>query len=682
MSNKIISFSLWGKDNKYIYGAVDNAFVAKEMYPDWKCRFYIDKTIPQFIIDELIGLETDIIVVGENDGWGGLFWRYFPIDDPDVDIVIFRDTDSRLDNKEVAAVNEWLKSGKTFHTIHDHQNHYDVPIMGGMWGFSKQNGIKLDIKNKIKLWQNSHKNQYYTDQYFLKDIVWSIAKDDIVTHSIRHNNYPSHLPNKYINYIGERCSEISSIPKDRHIVNNDICYIVTTDSSRHSGEVNAILTTWGKNVPLYFITDKSCNIKDDIFIKALNFDVKNGEERRLLYPFLHFAKTNYKWIFLCRDTTFVNTHKVEEYCKYLNQNDSKIYGHVNKGTFPQEKWLNYMSSGAGILMGNHSFKKLGDDMHIRLMHGSGFGDVTLGRHCSKCNLDLVHNNLFNVDIPDKLGIYNMEDYISFFFINSGGKLSLQKIIDRKDKKRALFVSHLGLGDHIMCAEMVDQISSYFDEIHIPVKPRNFESVKYLFSYLKNVVVFKINNDNISLSDMNKLIAEYQNRSFIVIKSGCYNSGFREGLTIPNVFYNQVKLSVLTRSSIAGKIKRDIGQEISFANTNFKDIIGKKYIFVHEKGSDGNTIDYGKIRSDLPILKPTIQPGNIFLYSYLLENATEIHCVDSSFAHVADILNLSKVERKCIHRYARREIMSRNSVIYIQNWELIYEDSKFNRFQNQ
>ena len=37
---KLITFSLWGQDPKYLVGAIRNAELASEIYPDWICRFY------------------------------------------------------------------------------------------------------------------------------------------------------------------------------------------------------------------------------------------------------------------------------------------------------------------------------------------------------------------------------------------------------------------------------------------------------------------------------------------------------------------------------------------------------------------------------------------------------------------------------------------------------------------
>ena len=50
-------------------------------------------------------------------------WRFETIDDPDVEINMSRDTDTRILLREKLAVDEWLASGKTFHIMRDHPHH-------------------------------------------------------------------------------------------------------------------------------------------------------------------------------------------------------------------------------------------------------------------------------------------------------------------------------------------------------------------------------------------------------------------------------------------------------------------------------------------------------------------------------------------------------------------------------
>ena len=65
-----------------------------------------------------------------------MMWRFEPIDDPEVEIIMSRDTDTRFTQREKLAVNEWLSTNKTFHIMRDHP-HHNFCILGGMFGTKK-----------------------------------------------------------------------------------------------------------------------------------------------------------------------------------------------------------------------------------------------------------------------------------------------------------------------------------------------------------------------------------------------------------------------------------------------------------------------------------------------------------------------------------------------------------------
>jgi hypothetical protein len=168
---KIISFSLWGNNPKYTIGAIKNAELAKTIYPDWICRFYCGKSVPSDIIEKLKTYNNvEIIEMEENGDWNGMFWRFYACED--ADIMISRDTDSRLSVREKSAVDEWLNSDKDFHIMRDHPYH-NVLILGGMWGV--RNGI---LKNIIPIINDYNKGNFWqVDQNFLREKIYPIIKD-------------------------------------------------------------------------------------------------------------------------------------------------------------------------------------------------------------------------------------------------------------------------------------------------------------------------------------------------------------------------------------------------------------------------------------------------------------------------------------------------------------------------
>ena len=178
---KIISFSLWGNNPKYTHGAIHNVNLQLRLLPDWKCRFYIDETsVPPSITDEL-SKKAEIINKGKGD-WRGMFWRFEAAED--ADIMISRDCDSRLSEREVCCLNEWLASDKDFHIIRDHPQH-GVPILGGMWGV--RNGLLKNIRELLKLW--TPQNRWQTDQEFLAKIVYNRVKEQAFVHDEFHHTF-------------------------------------------------------------------------------------------------------------------------------------------------------------------------------------------------------------------------------------------------------------------------------------------------------------------------------------------------------------------------------------------------------------------------------------------------------------------------------------------------------------
>lgn len=191
---KIISFSLWGDNPVYNVGAIRNAELAKDIYPDWVCRYYYGTSTLESTIEKLKGFDNvELINMGVGGDWTGMFWRFYPASDNDVGVVIVRDCDSRLNLREKYAVDEWLNSDKEFHIMRDHPAH-GTEILGGMWGAKKGvvNNMKELIDDYIKgdFWQ--------VDQNFLREKIYPLVKDNSSVHDefFEHKPFPTKRINK------------------------------------------------------------------------------------------------------------------------------------------------------------------------------------------------------------------------------------------------------------------------------------------------------------------------------------------------------------------------------------------------------------------------------------------------------------------------------------------------------
>jgi hypothetical protein len=181
---KVISFSLWGDSPKYTIGAIKNADLAKEFYPEFECWFYIHKvSVPENIVNELKNKENVKIFFKEEDinTSKPMMWRFEPILDSNVELMMSRDTDTRILLREKLAVDEWLKSDKLIHIMRDHPYH-NYKIQGGMWGI-KQND--LCDWNKLINDVRQTSNRLY-DQLFMSNMIYPIYKNHAMIHASFH----------------------------------------------------------------------------------------------------------------------------------------------------------------------------------------------------------------------------------------------------------------------------------------------------------------------------------------------------------------------------------------------------------------------------------------------------------------------------------------------------------------
>ena len=178
---KIISFSLWGNNKNYTIGAIRNAERAPQIYPGWICRFYVDfSSVPGDIVNSLRNLGCEILPMGPGD-FRATLWRFLPASDLEVEIMLSRDTDSRLTERERITVDEWLASGKSFHIIRDHPDH-QYRILAGMWGC--RGSALRDMVYLMANWKQENRRQ--VDQEFLLACVYPRIQNDCFIHDDFH----------------------------------------------------------------------------------------------------------------------------------------------------------------------------------------------------------------------------------------------------------------------------------------------------------------------------------------------------------------------------------------------------------------------------------------------------------------------------------------------------------------
>jgi hypothetical protein len=173
------------------------------------------ETVPEEIIEKLREFNNTKIIIKSgdltNETCKPRMWRFEAIDDPEVEIMMSRDTDTRFTIREKMAVDEWLSSNKVFHIMRDHPCH-DYNIMAGMFGTKKI--------EKIPNWKRLIDNYFSTnlcfyDQLFLRDAIYPHIKDNSIIHATFHQFEPNcrRFPIKYCDeyrFVGEYVYEDES----------------------------------------------------------------------------------------------------------------------------------------------------------------------------------------------------------------------------------------------------------------------------------------------------------------------------------------------------------------------------------------------------------------------------------------------------------------------------------------
>ena len=189
---RVVSYSLWGDNPKYNIGALRNAELVSELYPGWQARFYVGTNTPTETVNGLHDRGAFVVDMKKPGDWTGMFWRFEAASDPDVDVMISRDCDSRITAREVAAVKQWIESESMFHIMRDHP-HHATEILGGMWG------VRAPLlSNMSDLIQEYVKGDFWqVDQNFLREVIYP----KVVQFSIVHDEFFQKIafPTKRIN---------------------------------------------------------------------------------------------------------------------------------------------------------------------------------------------------------------------------------------------------------------------------------------------------------------------------------------------------------------------------------------------------------------------------------------------------------------------------------------------------
>jgi hypothetical protein len=212
--------------------------------------------------------------------------------------------------------------------------------------------------------------------------------------------------------------------------------------------------------------------------------------------------------------------------------------------------------------------------------------------------------------------------------------------------------HLGLGDHIVCNGMVRELIKNVDNAYLFCKGHNKTSVEYMYRDCKNLTII-IGGDDLA----HTMTASNPKNSIVVGGRGkdcprldSLGKAVNGEVDFVQTFYRQAGVPLGNRYN-SWSLDRDTNAEKELYD-KFGISDGEEYIFVHDDSSRDFEILSDKLPTDIKIVRPQKgYTGVMPHYAGLIENAKEVHCIDSSFRLLTDQLNPKG--KLYFHKYSRK-----------------------------
>jgi GNAT superfamily N-acetyltransferase len=285
----------------------------------------------------------------------------------------------------------------------------------------------------------------------------------------------------------------------------------------------------------------------------------------------------------------------------------------------------------------------------------------------KINLEIwIKQDIFRDSTSDEEKYILCKDIISLndsrFKIKNKINISSSSAIKEQKSyvhKKAVILTHLGLGDNITAIPAVRYYSTIYDEIIVISKKRNANNVRSFYADDPSISVLEINDDDSDLYIDNKKLLRDLEKTHTLITCGCHSQTKYPYTYLPFNFYDDMKLDY----SIFWDyfyVPSSANSEILY-NTLIKNNI-KSYIFIHNMSSQGSVFSVESIleklnfnRSTTLVVNPNINIykvdesfyaiANEFVnkplldYVKTIQNASTIVVSDSSFACLSMLLPL-------------------------------------------
>jgi len=177
----VFSFCLYGPYNERYYpGLLQNIQLIYRYFPTWFIYVYVGSDVTAEMVSTLRSTPRVFVCMTGITGIVNMIHRFFPIDDPNVEIMMVRDADSRIHWRDRWAINQFVNSSYVAHTIRDHTEH-KCRIMGGLWGMRRSAGV--NVQQQYALYEaNPEWRGMAWDQDFLSSRIFPLVSTRLLAH--------------------------------------------------------------------------------------------------------------------------------------------------------------------------------------------------------------------------------------------------------------------------------------------------------------------------------------------------------------------------------------------------------------------------------------------------------------------------------------------------------------------
>lgn len=228
--------------------------------------------------------------------------------------------------------------------------------------------------------------------------------------------------------------------------------------------------------------------------------------------------------------------------------------------------------------------------------------------------------------------------------------------------------HLGLGDHIDMNGLVRFYLSAkgYNKVNLFVKSTYYDMISYMYSDDDRIELIKIDpqlNENLQVFDYMQKIKDgkllrigfenYPHGKEIIENKNCWE-----------YFYEQAKIPYEVKTNCFYIERNEEEEDRVFFKLNQNN---EPYIFVHDDPEKGFVLDTSHLlNKNLKILKND-KNENLFYFIKILENAEEIHCMESSFKSLIEIY--ARTEKLFFHDFRGHPLGNRTN----KKWRIIKYD---------